>query len=100
MGGASDNQSAWFGGWASLLAGFGGLGGLEPEAVAFDGHNVHVVGDAIEQGPGHAFIGREYLGPIGERQVGGEDQAHLLVALAEEAEQVLGPVAVQWDGSV
>jgi len=33
-------------------------------------------------------------GPFRERQVSCDDQAHLLVALAEESEQVLGPARV------
>ena len=60
----------------------------EPVAVTEDLHDVHVVGQAIQQCPGHPLVVGEDLRPVGERQVCRHDQARLLVALAEEAEQV------------
>ena len=58
-----------------------------------------MVREAIEQGPGRAFIFGEDLGPLGEGQIGRHDQAGLFVALAEEAEQVLGAGTIQRDVS-
>ena len=61
-----------------------------PEAVGviagFD--DVAVVGDAVEQGGGHLGIAED-LDPLGEGQIGSDDQAGALVELADEVEQEL-----------
>jgi len=56
---------------------------------------VHVVRQPVQQGPGQPFLVGQHLGPIRKRQIRRHNQAGLLVALAEEAEQVLGPHPVQ-----
>ena len=71
--------------------------GLEPEAVTADIEDVHMVGEAIEQCSSQVLIIGEDLGSLGEGKVGRHDQAGLFIALAEEAEQVLGAFAVQVD---
>ena len=70
---------------------------LEPVAVAGDVEDVHVVGEAVEQGTGQTFVTGEDLRPFREWKIGRHDQAGLLVAPAEEAEQMLGATAIQRD---
>jgi len=56
-----------------------------------------VVCQAVEQGTGQAFVTGEDLRPFRERKIGRYDQTGLFIALAEEAEQVLGASAIQRD---
>jgi len=58
---------------------------------------MNAVCQAIEQGASQSFVAGERGGPVGEGKVGGDDQARLLVALAEEAEQVFGSILFQGD---
>ena len=56
-----------------------------------------MVRQPVQQGPGQPLVVGKHLGPIGKRQVRCHDQARLLIALTEEAEQVLGAHAIQRD---
>ena len=47
-----------------------------------------MMGDAIEERGGHLGIA-EHGGPFAEREVGGDDNAGLLVELADQMEQQL-----------
>ena len=47
--------------------------------------------EAVQEGTGEAFVAAEELGPLGEGEVGGDQHAHLLVAPAEEGEEVFAP---------
>ena len=49
----------------------------------------------INQGSGQSRVTGERVGLVGERQIGGDDQAALFVAAAEEAEEVFGSGFVQ-----
>lgn len=51
---------------------------------------MNAVCQAIEQGTGQSSVADERGRPVGEGEVGGYYQARLFVALAEEAEEVLG----------
>ena len=75
---------------------FGGLVPLfvlearfEPVAVSFYIYYVDAMCQAIEQGAGQSFVSGEGGGPVGKGEIRGDDQARLLVALAEETEQML-----------
>jgi len=50
--------------------------------------DVAVVGQPVEHGGGHLGIAK-HLGPIGEGQVGGDQQGGVLVELADQMEQQL-----------
>jgi len=56
-----------------------------------------VVGEAVEQGTGQAFVTSKDLRPFCERKIGGYDQAGLFIALTEEAKQMLSATAIQRD---
>ena len=71
--------------------------GVEPEAVALDLDQMHMMGQTIEQGTGHALVVGKDLRPIRERQIRRHNQTRRFVTLAEEAEQVLGGCTIQWD---
>ena len=71
------------GGWVSTLAAL-----IEAVALAVHLEDVDVVGEAVERRPGEA-LGAEHLGPLVERQVGGDQDRATLVALAEHLEQQL-----------
>src|SRR3546814_3028110 len=58
---------------------------LFPDTTLFRS-DVAMMGDAIEQRGGHLGIA-EHGGPFAEREVGGDDDAGLLVELADEMEQ-------------
>ena len=47
-----------------------------------------MVRQPVQQGPGQPLVVGKHLRPIGKRQVRCHDQARLLIALTEEAEQV------------
>ena len=61
------------------------------EAVAWAVHfdNVAAMGEAIEQGGGHAFA-LEDLGPLAEGQVAGDQDTATLITIGEDLEQQLG----------
>ena len=61
------------------------------EAIAFAVHleDVDVVGEPVEERAGEA-LRAEHLGPLVERQVGGDQDRAALVALGENLEQQLG----------
>ena len=66
---------------------FGDSGaGPEPEAVISGFQDVAVMCEAIEQGRGHLGIA-EHARPLAEAEVGGDDDAGLLVEFAEQMEQ-------------
>lgn len=70
-----------------FLSGFGCSGaGPEPEAVIAGFQDVAMVRESIEQRGGHLGIA-EHLGPFAEAEIGGNDDAGALVALAQEVEQ-------------
>src|SRR4051794_31776754 len=74
--------------WASPGVGSGeGVSGAVFEAPAlvsgFD--DVAVMGEAIEHGRGHLGVAED-LGPVGEGEVGGDDDQGVLVELADEVE--------------
>ena len=64
---------------ASVLEAPAGVAGLD---------DVAVVGQAVEHGGGHLGVA-EHLGPIGEGEVGGDQQRGVLVELADQMEQQL-----------
>lgn len=45
--------------------------------------DVAVVGDAVQQGRGHIGIS-EHLHPLGEVEIGGDDQGRLFIELADQ----------------
>ena len=51
--------------------------------------DVRAVGEPVDDGFREAGVG-EHLGPLAERQVGGDDQAAAFVALGEDLEDELG----------
>ena len=59
-----------------------------PEAVAVAVHpqDVDVVGETVQQRPGHAFRS-EHLGPLIEGQVGSDQDGAPLAALAEDLKE-------------
>ena len=66
---------------------FGGFGaGLEAEAVVSGFQDVAVVRQPIEQGGGHLGVAED-IGPFGEAEIGGDDDAGSFVKLAEQVEQ-------------
>ncbi len=67
-----------------------------PDAVAVAVHlqDVDVVGEPVQQRSGEAFRSED-LGPLIEGQIGGYKDGALLVALAEDLEDRLGPGAGQ-----
>ena len=72
----------WF-----FLSGFGCNGaGTEAEAVVSGLENMAVVGEPIEEGCGHLGIA-EHASLLAEAEVGGDDDAGLLVKLGEQMEQ-------------
>ena len=58
----------------------------EAVAVAVHLQDMHVVGEAVQQGSGEA-VRAKHLGPLIERQVGGDQDAAALVALGEDLEE-------------
>ena len=58
----------------------------EAVAVAVHLQDVDVVGEPVQQRAGEAFRS-EHLGPLVERQVGGDQDGTPLVALAEDLEE-------------
>ena len=74
-------------GGGDAAAACGGL--LEAVAVAVHGQDADVMGEPVEQRAGQA-LGAEYLGPVLERKVGGDDRRATLVTLREGLEQQLG----------
>ena len=58
----------------------------EAAAVAVHLQDVHVVGEPVQQCAGEAFRS-EHLGPLVERQVGGDQDGAALVALPEDLEE-------------
>ncbi len=72
----------WF-----FFSGFGCSGaGTEAEAVISGFKDMAVVGKPIEEGCGHFGIA-EHASPLTEAEVGGDDDAGLLVKLGEQMEQ-------------
>ena len=51
--------------------------------------DVRAVGEAVDDGLGEAGVGED-LGPLAERQVGGDDQAAAFVAFGEDLEDEFG----------
>ena len=49
-------------------------------------YHMDAVSQTINQRSGQSGVTGERLGPVGKRQIGGDDQAALFVAAAEEAE--------------
>src|SRR5690606_31671170 len=58
----------------------------EAEAVIAGFQDVAVMSEAVEQSGGHLGVA-EHAGPFAEAEVGGNDDAGLLVELAEQMEQ-------------
>ena len=57
--------------------------------------DVAVMGEPVEHGDGHLGIA-EHLGPVGECQVGGDQQRGVLVELADQVEQQLATGLAEW----
>src|SRR5208337_1245462 len=76
--------------WISGGCGGGSLSAsvFEPPAGVAGLDDVAMVGQAIEHGSGHLGVA-EYLRPIGECQVGGDEQRGVLVEFADQVEQQL-----------
>ena len=55
-----------------------------------------MVGQTVQQGCGEAFIAKD-LDPIGELEVGGQDQCQALVELGAKSEQHLGAIGRERD---
>ena len=66
-------------GSAAVLEAPAGVAGLD---------DIAVVGEPVEHGGGHLGI-TEDLGPIGEGEIGGDQQGGILVELADQMEQQL-----------
>ena len=62
---------------------------LQPVAVAVHRQDADVVGEPVEQRTGQP-LAAQHLGPVLERQVGGDDRGATLVSLGEHLEQQLG----------
>src|ERR671918_862089 len=75
------------GGSGSLL----GAGEAVAEALGLGAgvDDVSAMGEAIDDGLGESGVG-EHLGPLSERQVGGDDQRAALVAFGEHLEDQFG----------
>ena len=71
-----------------LLCGFGGFcrAVLETEAVVSGFKNVTAMGEPVEQGRGHLRVA-EHGRPFAEAEIGGDDDAGLLVELAQQMEE-------------
>ena len=65
---------------------------LDPPAFVTGFDDIAVMGEAVEQGRGHLRIA-EYLGPLAEGQVGGDDQRGPLIELGHQVEEQLSAVA-------
>jgi len=66
-----------------------GLGLAQAEALAVGLEDVNAVCEAVEQRPGEP-LRAEHLGPVLEREVSGDDEAHTLVGAADDLEKELG----------
>ncbi len=71
-------------------SGGGSTAVLEAPALVAGLDDVAVVGQAVEHGGGHLGIA-EHLGPVGEGQVGGDQQRRVLIEFADQVEQQLPP---------
>jgi len=65
-------------------------GVAEAKALAFGCEDVAAVREAVEGGSGEPFAA-EYLGPLLEGQVRGDDQALPLVGRAQDVKKQFGP---------
>nr|WP_263398596.1 hypothetical protein [Pseudomonas alloputida] len=62
---------------------------LEPIRFAFDGDDLGVVDQAVDQRDDAGRVG-EHLAPFGERPVDGDDGGLVFVATADDLEQQVG----------
>jgi hypothetical protein len=62
---------------------------LEAVGFAFDGEDLGIVDEAVDQGDDAGGVGEDLV-PFCERPVGGHDRALVLVAAADELEQQVG----------
>ena len=67
----------------------------EPVAAAVDVGDVYVVQQAVRDRGGEDLVAGEDFGPVAHMLVGGEDDRALLVARAHQAEEEVGPLAVE-----
>jgi len=67
------------------------------KALALGGDHSGVVRQAIEQRGGELLVTAEDLDPLGEGEVGGDDDASSLVTLGEQIEEQLAAGAVEGD---
>ena len=72
--------------FALLLGEFGLAAAI---AAAFDDEDLHVVGQAVDEGDGARGVGEDGV-PVLERQIGGDEQGPVLVAAADELEEEVG----------
>ena len=68
---------------------------LEAPAVIAGLDDVAMMRQAIEHGGGHPGIA-EYLRPIGESQIGGDQQRRVFVQFADQVEQQLAARLAEW----
>ena len=61
---------------------------FEPPAGVAGLDDIAMMGQAIEHGGGHLGVA-EHLGPIGEGEIGGDQQRGVFVELADQVEQQL-----------
>ena len=85
--------------WCFLPFLFRGPGaGLEAIAVVSGLQNVAAVGEAIEQRGGHFGVPKDG-GPLGEAQVGGDDDAGALVEFAQKMKEQGPARGAEWQVS-
>src|SRR3954451_23388893 len=70
------------------------LGLAAPVARAFDGDDGGVVDEAVDEGDGGGGGGEDGV-PLAEIEVGGEDDALVLVAAADDLEEEVGVAVVE-----
>ena len=65
------------------------------KALSFGGDDGGVMRESIEQGGGELLVAAEDLDPLGEGEVGGDDDAAPFVALGEQVEEQLTARAIE-----
>src|SRR5215210_3531031 len=76
-------------GGGSCRLGLAGKAVAEAPGLGAGVDDVRAVGEAVDDGLGEPGVG-EYLGPLAERQVGGDDQAAAFVSFGEDLEDEFG----------
>ncbi len=84
-------MSIWRGGTLPLLQAL-----AEAITLSLELQDVAAMGKAVQQGAGQAG-GAKHLGPLGEGEIGGDDERSPQVLLADEGEQHLGAPLAEGD---